>query len=77
MFLETNHETLFPAAPHGRKNSLITPGEVILYIVYLNEPSSLDIPVLGAVLVNVAPLFKTDLYAFPFSSHSTINFWFK
>ena len=36
MFLETNHETLFPAAPHGRVNCLITPGEVILYIVYLN-----------------------------------------
>ena len=74
MFLETNHETLFPAAPHGRKNSLITLGEVILYIVYLNEPSSLDIPVLGAVLENVAPLFKPDSSAFPFSSHSTINF---
>ena len=37
MFLETNHETLFPAAPHGRVNCLITPGDVILYIVYLNE----------------------------------------
>ena len=77
MPLETNQDIFALVAPHGRVNDLITPGEVILYIVYLNEPSSLDIPVLGAVLENVAPLFKTVLYAFPFSSHSTTYFWFK